>query len=104
MDVGSGIFCDVSVYAQACSSTSTTQAARQLLVGAFSDRALFSCTLTGLPPRCKGRQSYTDSVKIKPALDPKGINAIVGECLLTNIPTLKKIKLALNTLMILGIT
>lgn len=62
-------------------ATSATMVARRLLEGVYTKGALRTCSVTGLPPRGKGKAAYSDTSLIKPYLCPKGVNAIV--CKLT---------------------
>ncbi|KAK3919798.1 Glutamate--tRNA ligase [Frankliniella fusca] len=76
-----GVFCEALRYTAAESCGSATAAARHLLPGVFTEAAIISCSITGLPPRGKGKQAYADISSIKPHLCPKAVRAIIDQAL-----------------------
>lgn len=56
-------------------------AGRRLIEGVFTPEALLSCTVSGLPPRGKGKAAYSDPNSVKGFLDMDGVDAIIGESL-----------------------
>ncbi len=74
---GSGVFCREDDWLFAENATSATMVARRLLVGVFSDEAIYSCSVSGLPPRGKGKGAYANASVIKPFLCPKAVHGIV---------------------------
>jgi len=69
-------------FKSASASGSAVVAVRHLIDGLFSDDALAGCSLTGMPPRVRGQDFYYQKDtrnKIKPFIDQKAIDEIVGE-------------------------
>jgi len=62
---------------EAAEGGSTSMAVRNLCEGVFTDAALSQCSLTGMPPRGKGREVYQDPSKIKPFINQKAIGEII---------------------------
>ncbi|XP_046400669.1 uncharacterized protein LOC124166968 isoform X2 [Ischnura elegans] len=81
LDEENSIFCSEYTYQQARESKSSTMAARRLLEGVFTLAALQACSISGKPPRGKGRAAYNEGANIKPCLCPKAVNAIVVQAL-----------------------
>lgn len=73
------IYCETSHYERAAASNSATMAARRLIDSVFHPDALATCSISGMPPRGKGKAAYEDPNVIKPHLAPRGIGAIIGE-------------------------
>lgn len=76
------VICSHSAYERALASNSASMAARRLLDGVFTIEAIAACSISGMPPRGKGKAAYLDASCIKPHLSPKGVTAIIGESLL----------------------
>ncbi|XP_072762598.1 uncharacterized protein [Anoplolepis gracilipes] len=75
------IYCLQEKYIQAENATSATMAGRRLLDGVFTSEALSICSLSGLPPRGKGKLAYANKSSIKPYLCPKAVTAIIDKVL-----------------------
>ncbi|XP_011706366.1 PREDICTED: uncharacterized protein LOC105461562 [Wasmannia auropunctata] len=75
------IYCLQEKYIQAENATSATMAGRRLLDGVFTPEALSVCSLSGMPPRGKGKLAYADKSLIKPYLCPKAVTAIIDKAL-----------------------
>lgn len=73
----SNVYCSQTQYERAEMASSATMYARRVIEGVFTLDALQKCSVSGLPPRGKGRDSYKNAGSVKPYLDPKGVNAIV---------------------------
>ncbi|XP_034237179.1 uncharacterized protein LOC117642762 [Thrips palmi] len=80
----SGVYCCALQFSRAESGSSATMVARRLVEGVFTREALLSSSVSGLPPRGKGKAAYAGqgATAVKPFLDPKGINAIVCQSLI----------------------
>lgn len=76
---GTGVYCTAEAYKAADGATTATMVARRLLDGVFTEEACCACSVTGLPPRGKGKDAYKDASAIKPGLDQKAVKAIVSE-------------------------
>lgn len=60
-------------------ATTATMVARRLLEGVFTEEACCTCSVSGLPPRGKGKVAYKNASAIKPSLDQKAVKAIVSK-------------------------
>lgn len=77
--IGDDVYCTSKLYKIAEESNSATKAVRRLLDGVFTLESLLQCTVSGLPPRGKGRQAYADPSSIKKFLEPAGVDAIIDK-------------------------
>lgn len=75
------IYCLQEKYIEAENATSATAASRRLLDGVFTPEALSVCSLSGMPPRSKGKLAYADKSLIKPCLCPNAVTAIIDKAL-----------------------
>ncbi|XP_011688635.1 PREDICTED: mitochondrial import receptor subunit TOM70-like [Wasmannia auropunctata] len=73
------IYCLQEKYIEAENATSATAASRRLLDGVFTPEALSVCSLSGMPPRSKGKLAYADKSLIKPCLCPNAVTAIIDK-------------------------
>lgn len=76
--IGDDVYCTSKLYKTAEASNSATKAVTRLLEGVFTLDSLLQCTVSGLPPRGKGRP-YADPSSIKKFLEPAGVDAIIGK-------------------------
>lgn len=80
MLIGDEIYCTSKLYRDAEESNSATKAVRRLLEGVFKLQSLLECTVSGYPPRGKGREAYAGQVdSVKNFLTPAGVDAIIGK-------------------------
>lgn len=54
-------------------------AASRLVDGVFIVEALQAYSISGMPPRGKGKAAYIEKTNIKPYLCPKAVKAIIGK-------------------------
>lgn len=77
--IGDDVYCTSKLYKTAEASNSATKAVTRLLEGVFTLDSLLQCTVSGFPPRGKGRQPYADPSSIKKFLEPAGVDAIISK-------------------------
>ncbi|KAK3915679.1 HEAT repeat-containing protein 6 [Frankliniella fusca] len=76
------INCCSTWWARAENANTATAVARRLCEGVFTREALLSCSVSGLPPRGRGKAAYeSDYSLVKPFLCPKAVNAIVCQAM-----------------------
>ncbi|KAK3924569.1 Putative BEN domain-containing protein B1 [Frankliniella fusca] len=76
------INCCLTWWARAENANTATAVARRLYEGVFTREALLSCSVSGLPPRGRGKAAYeSDYSLVKPFLCPKAVNAIVCQAM-----------------------